>query len=51
MASDYIIPVLLFVLIVFATFKKDVKPYNSFVDGAKQSLPLIFDIFAYILLH
>lgn len=48
MASDYVIPILLFVLLVFATFKKNNKPYNSFVDGAKQSLPLIFDIFAYI---
>ena len=48
MISDYIIPILLFVLLVFATFKKDVKPYNSFVDGAKQSIPLIVDIFAYI---
>lgn len=48
MVSDYVIPVLIFILLVFATFKKDSKPYNSFVDGAKQSLPLIFDIFAYI---
>ena len=48
MISDYIIPVLIFVLLVVATFKKNTKPYNSFVDGAKQSLPLIFDIFAYI---
>ena len=48
MISDYIIPVLLFVLLVFATLKKEVKPYNSFVEGAKQSLSLVFDIFAYI---
>lgn len=48
MISDYILPVLIFVLLVFATFKKNSKPYNSFVDGAKQSLPLVFDIFAYI---
>ena len=48
MISDYILPVLIFVLLVFATFKKNSKPYNSFVDGAKQSLQLVFDIFAYI---
>ena len=48
MASDYIIPVLIFVMLVFATFKKT-KPYNSFVEGAKESIPLIVDIFAYIL--
>ena len=47
MASDYIIPILIFVLLVFATAKKT-KPYNSFVEGAKESIPLIFDIFAFI---
>lgn len=48
MISDYIIPFLIFILLVCATIKKDVKPYKSFVNGAKQSLNLIFDIFAYI---
>ena len=48
MASDYIIPILIFVMLIFATFKKT-KPYNSFVDGAKESINLIIDIFAYIL--
>jgi spore maturation protein B len=47
MISDYIIPVLIFILLVFATAKKT-KPYNSFVDGAKESIDLIVDIFAYI---
>jgi spore maturation protein B len=48
MISDYIIPILIFVLLVCATIKKGEKPYKSFVEGAKQSLPLVFDIFAYI---
>ena len=48
MISDYILPILIFVLLVCATIKKNTKPYNSFVSGAKQSLILIFDIFAYI---
>lgn len=48
MISDYILPILIFVLLVCATIKKNTKPYNSFVSGAKQSLTLIFDIFAYI---
>ena len=47
MISSYILPVLIFVLLVFATIKKT-KPYNSFVDGAKESIDLIVDIFAYI---
>ena len=47
MISDYIIPVLLFIMLVFATAKKT-KPYSSFVDGAKESIDLIIEIFAYI---
>lgn len=47
MISDYILPLLVFIMLVFATAKKT-KPYNSFVDGAKESINLIVDIFAYI---
>ncbi len=47
MVSDYIIPILIFVMLVFATIKRT-KPYNSFVEGAKDSVNLIVDIFAYI---
>ena len=47
MVSSYIIPVLIFILLVAATIKKT-KPYNSFVEGAKESIDLIVDIFAYI---
>ena len=45
--TAYILPVLLIALFVFANIKK-VNTYQVFVDGAKSSLKLIFDIFAYI---
>ena len=45
--SAYIVPVLIILLFIFANIKK-VNTYQSFVDGAKNSLNLIFDIFAYI---
>lgn len=44
---SYVIPILIFVLLVFAVAKKT-RPYNSFVEGAKQSLNLVVDIFAYV---
>ena len=47
MISNYVMPILIFALLVFATIKKT-KPYNSFVNGAKDSLTLVMDIFAYI---
>ena len=47
MISSYILPILIFIMLAFATIKKT-KPYNSFVDGAKESIDLIVDIFAYI---
>ena len=47
MISEYIVPILIFVLLVFATIKKQ-KPYNSFVNGARESVDLIVEIFAYI---
>ena len=47
MASDYIIPILILSLLLFAIIKKD-KPYNSFVDGANESISLVKDIFPYI---
>lgn len=45
--SAYILPVLLIALFIYANIKK-VNTYQVFVDGAKTSLNLIFDIFAYI---
>ena len=47
MVSDYIIPALILVLLLFAVLKKD-KPYNSFVEGANESISLVKDIFPYI---
>lgn len=47
MISIYIIPILIFIMLVIAGIKKN-KPYNSFVSGAKQSVELVVDIFAYI---
>lgn len=47
MASDIVIPILILALLVFAIIKKD-KPYNSFVDGASESVDLVKDIFPYI---
>lgn len=45
--SAYILPVLIIILFVYANIKK-VNTYQTFVNGAKSSLDLIFDIFAYI---
>ena len=45
--SAYILPILLIGLFIYANIKK-VNTYQVFVDGAKSSLNLIFDIFAYI---
>lgn len=45
--SAYIIPVLLILLFVYANIKK-VNTYQAFVNGAKMSLNLVFDIFAFI---
>lgn len=45
--SDYIIPVLIILLFVYSSFKK-VNNYNEFTNGAKKSLQLVLDIFAFI---
>ncbi|MBE7089678.1 MAG: spore maturation protein [Clostridiales bacterium] len=45
--SKYIIPVLIIILLVFSVVKK-VKPYNAFIEGAKQSIDLTFSIFPYL---
>lgn len=45
--SNYILPILIIALIIYALFKKR-NVYLDFVDGAKQSLNLIYDIFAFI---
>lgn len=45
--SAYIIPILLILLFVYANLKK-INTYQAFVNGAKMSLNLVFDIFAFI---
>ena len=46
--NSYIIPAIVLVLFFYALIKR-VNTYNSFVDGAKKSLQLVFDIFPYII--
>lgn len=45
--SAYILPILIICLFVYANIKR-VNTYQTFVCGAKSSLNLILDIFAYI---
>lgn len=47
-ASVFIIPVLLFFLIIYATIKK-VNCYASFVLGAKKALELCYNLFPYLI--
>ena len=44
---NYIIPVLILLVLIFALYKKE-DSYGVFVQGAQKSLTLIFDIFANI---
>lgn len=46
--SKYIIPLLIINLIIYSSIKK-VNNYTTFVRGAKKSVDLVFDIFAYII--
>lgn len=46
--SNYIIPFLIMSLIIISSIKK-VNNYSTFVCGAKKSIALVFDIFAYII--
>ena len=45
--SKYIIPLLILILLIFSIIKK-VKPYDAFIDGAKQSIDLTFSVFPYL---
>ncbi len=47
--SNLIIPILIVVLISFALIIKKRNVYNDFILGAKEALPLVFDLFAYII--
>lgn len=44
---NYIIPILILLVLIFALYKKE-DSYGVFVQGAQKSLTLIFDIFANI---
>lgn len=45
--SAYIIPILFIAIFCYAKHKK-VNTYDTFVKGAKKSIPLVIDIFPYI---
>lgn len=45
--SKYFIPVLFFVIFVYALIKK-VKPYDAFTQGAKSALPFAAKVFPYL---
>ncbi len=45
--SAYIIPIIFIALFCYSKYKK-VNTYETFVKGAKKSIPLVVDIFPYI---
>lgn len=45
--SAYILPVIFIALFCYSKYKK-VNTYDTFVKGAKKSIPLVVDIFPYI---
>ena len=45
--SLYILPLLFLFIFVYSYFKK-VNTYDTFIQGAKKSIPLVIDIFPYI---
>lgn len=46
--SNYIIPSIIFLILLYGIFK-NVNCYNSFTQGAKKSLNLVLDIFPFII--
>ncbi|MBR5192161.1 MAG: hypothetical protein IKW33_01980 [Clostridia bacterium] len=44
---SYFIPVFFIIIFIFCIIKK-VKPYDSFINGAKQSIPFAVSIFPYL---
>lgn len=46
--SNLIIPILIIILIIFALIKKR-NVYEDFISGAMEALPLIYDLFAFII--
>ena len=47
--SNLIIPILIVLLISFSFIIKKRNVYKDFILGAKEALPLVFDLFAYII--
>ena len=45
--STYILPIIFIALFCYSKYKK-VNTYDTFVKGAKKSIPLVVDIFPYI---
>ena len=45
--SNYILPSLILFMFIYAKTKK-VNAYNSFINGAKQSIGLVVDIFPFL---
>ena len=45
--SEYFIPVLFFIIFIFAIIKR-VKPYDAFTVGAKSAVPFAVSIFPYL---
>ena len=45
--SNYLLPILILATFVYAKIKK-VNVYNSFINGAKQSMGLVVSIFPYL---
>ena len=45
--SAYIIPIIFIAIFCYSKYKK-VNTYDTFVRGAKKSIPLVVDIFPYI---
>lgn len=45
--SKYLLPILFLGIIIYAIYKK-VKPYDSFVSGAKSAIPFAISLFPYL---
>lgn len=46
--SDYLVPILICILLIYANIKK-IQVFDTFTLGAKKGLILVFDIFPFIL--
>lgn len=46
--SAYIIPTIFFIVLILSFFKKQ-NAYNSFIDGSKNAIDLVIEVFPYLL--